>query len=91
MKHADHSLHLARIKKIGGQVNGIQKMVQDGRYCVEILTQIKAAKSALKSLESVILEEHIRHCLAQAASSKDKLVIEEKIAEISDLLKKSIR
>jgi DNA-binding FrmR family transcriptional regulator len=91
MKHANHSKQLTRIKKIAGQVAGIQKMVQEERYCVDILTQIKAAKSALQSLESVILEEHLHHCLSHAAASKDKSVMDEKIAEITELLKKSIR
>jgi len=64
-------------------------MVEDGKYCVDILTQIKATRSALKSLEHKILENHFGHCVHLAISSGSKKAANQKISEILELLKKS--
>ena len=87
--HADHRDEIPRINRIEGQVRGIKKMVDEQKYCLEILTQIKAARSALKSLELIVLENHIGHCLVNAAKSGSEKEINEKINEVMELLKKS--
>lgn len=73
MKHgADHSAHLNRLKRIEGQIRGLQKMVSDQVYCVKLLEQMKATRMALKSLEEKILEEHLHHCVKESMH-KDKI------------------
>lgn len=89
-KHGtDHKAHLNRVNKIEGQVRGIKKMIEDEKYCVDILTQIKAVRSAMKSLEFSILEGHLNHCLLSAIESESKKDGLVKVAEILDLLKKT--
>jgi len=60
-----------RLHRIEGQVRGIERMVEDDRYCIDILTQISAVNTALESLALKILDEHVRHCVAGALSSGD--------------------
>ena len=60
-KHADHRSHLSRVNRIEGQVRGVKNMIEEGKYCVDILTQIKAIRSALKGLELQILEAQLGH------------------------------
>ncbi|MCR9204590.1 MAG: metal-sensitive transcriptional regulator [Halobacteriovoraceae bacterium] len=88
-KGADHKSHLARVNRIEGQAKGIKGMIEEGKYCVDILTQIKAIRSALKGLELQILEGHANHCLLNAVKSGSKKDAEEKINEIMELIKKS--
>lgn len=88
-KHAEHTNHLPRIKRIEGQIRGISKMVEEERYCVDILTQIKATRSALKSLESKILEEHLNHCVHKAISTGNSVESKQLIDELLMLVKKA--
>lgn len=83
----DHSAELKRLSRIKGQVEGVERMIQERRYCPEIVQQIKAARSALKSLEASIIEGHMRHCVKQAIASRDPFVVQEKIEEIILLVK----
>ena len=70
---------LGRLRKVEGQVRGIQRMVDQDQYCIDILTQIAAAGSALRKVAVALLDDHIRHCVADGrASAKDR---ETKIAE----------
>ena len=62
---------LARLKRIEGQIRGIEGMVEDDRYCIDILTQISAVNTALESLAFKILDEHVRHCVTGALTSGD--------------------
>ena len=61
-----------RLRRIEGQVRGVQGMVEDDRYCIDILTQIAAANTALESLALTILDDHVRHCVAGALASGDE-------------------
>ncbi|MDH5415519.1 MAG: metal-sensitive transcriptional regulator [Flavobacteriaceae bacterium] len=88
-KGADHKAQLTRVNKIEGQVRGIKKMIEDEKYCVDVLTQIKAARSALKSLELSVLEGHLNHCLISAIDSQSKSDAQTKVEEILELLRKS--
>jgi DNA-binding FrmR family transcriptional regulator len=58
--------HLKRLRRIEGQVRGIQRMIEDATYCIDILTQVSAATKALESMALVLLDEHIRHCVTDA-------------------------
>jgi CsoR family transcriptional regulator, copper-sensing transcriptional repressor len=70
---------IPRINKIAGQLNGIKKMIEEQRYCPEIITQIKAVNSACQSLEIVILEKHLESCVMEAFHSKDKKLKQKKL------------
>ncbi|MBN1585953.1 MAG: metal-sensitive transcriptional regulator [Candidatus Omnitrophica bacterium] len=65
-QHPDHTAHLKRLNRIEGQVRGIAKMVEDRRYCIEILDQISAAKSALDRVALDLMHTHIDHCVSDA-------------------------
>ncbi|MAE57764.1 MAG: transcriptional regulator [Halobacteriovorax sp.] len=89
LKGADHKSQISRVNRIEGQVRGVKNMIDEGKYCVDILTQIKAIRSALKSLELQILEGHANHCLLNAVNSGSKKEAKEKINEVMELIKKS--
>ena len=72
MSHPSHSDQVNRLNRIAGQVTGVVKMIEDQRYCADILTQIKAIKSAIRSVESNIVETHLNHCVTRAIEGKDK-------------------
>lgn len=91
MKGADHKKQLTRINRIEGQVRGIKTMIENEKYCMDILTQIKAIRSALKGLELDILDRHAHHCLMAAVSSGSEKEAKIKIDEILDLVKRSSR
>jgi DNA-binding FrmR family transcriptional regulator len=65
--HDDKAEHLARLRKIEGQIRGIARMVEDDRYCIDVLTQVSAATRALQQVAFGLLDSHLRHCLLGAA------------------------
>jgi DNA-binding FrmR family transcriptional regulator len=71
-----------RLRRVEGQVRGIEKMVEDDRYCIDILTQLSAASTALESVALKVLEEHVQHCVAGALASGDEAAAKEKTAEL---------
>ena len=73
-----------RLHRIEGQVRGIERMVEDERYCIDILTQIAAVNTALESLAFRILDDHVSHCVADALSSGDSETAGEKSRELLD-------
>ncbi|MFB9373762.1 metal-sensitive transcriptional regulator [Algimonas porphyrae] len=79
-----------RLARIEGQVRGLSKMIDEDRYCIDVLTQVKAAQAALKKVEGELLKDHADHCLAEAIASDDKAEREQKVSElVALLLKKS--
>ena len=86
MMHARHVGQLSRLRKIEGQVRGIVRMVEDERYCVDILTQLRAARAALRRVEDSVLREHVEHCVAQAIRSGDPAEQRGKVDELLDVL-----
>lgn len=84
--HPDHSGVLPRLKRIEGQISGIQKMIQEQRYCVDILVQFRAVMAALRTVEVGIFEKHLEHCLSSALHSHDQKQVDEKIKELTELL-----
>jgi DNA-binding FrmR family transcriptional regulator len=68
----DKDALIKRLHRIEGQVRGVEKMVEDDRYCIDILTQIAAVNTALESLALRILDDHVRHCVAGALQSGDE-------------------
>jgi CsoR family transcriptional regulator, copper-sensing transcriptional repressor len=67
----DKAALVRRLHRIEGQVRGIERMLEDDRYCIDVLTQISAVNTALESLALKILDEHVRHCVAGALRSGD--------------------
>jgi DNA-binding FrmR family transcriptional regulator len=72
MHHPSHQAQLQRLRRIEGQVRGVIGMVEDGRYCVDILTQLRAVHAALRKVEEQILREHVDHCVVGAVKSGRK-------------------
>jgi DNA-binding FrmR family transcriptional regulator len=86
MKHAEHTRQLDRLRKIEGQVRGITRMVEEKRYCVDILTQLRAARAALRRVEESVLREHVEHCVAEAIRSGDHGRQRDKVDELLGVL-----
>ncbi len=86
MKHARHTGELARLRRIEGQVRGILRMVEEERYCVDILTQLRAVRAALKRVEDSVLREHVEHCVAEAIRSGDPAEQRGKVDELLEVL-----
>ncbi len=83
-----HFEELQRLKKIEGQIRGIQKMIQEKRYCIDILTQLSAVEGAIRRVEENILERHLKGCIQHSFLGKNQKDKEEKIKEIIIILKK---
>jgi len=86
--HPDHSSEVPKLRRVKGQIEGIEKMINDKRYCLDVIIQVKAAKAALNSLENSLLKTHLKGCVADAFKSKTLIDSEIKIEEIIDLLTK---
>ncbi len=83
-----HEPNITRLNRVTGQLAGVKKMIEEGRYCPEILTQIRAASSALKAVEMKILQTHLRQCVTQATRAKKSADAENKIEELVELLER---
>ncbi|GGN14657.1 MULTISPECIES: metal-sensitive transcriptional regulator [Lentzea] len=79
---ADKDAYLKRLRRIEGQIRGLQRMVENDEYCIDVLTQISAATKALQAVSLGLLDEHLKHCVAQAVAEGGP-VAEEKLAEAS--------
>ena len=84
MKHAIHSDQAGRLRRIEGQVRGILRMVEEERYCMEILTQLRAARAALRKVEEQVLRQHVEHCVVHAVQGEDRAARQRKIDELLD-------
>jgi DNA-binding FrmR family transcriptional regulator len=82
---------IKRLHRIEGQVRGIERMVADDRYCIDILTQIAAVNTALESLAFKILDEHVRHCVAGALASGDESDAAVKTEELLEAVQRFVR
>ena len=92
MKHGyDKQALTKRLHRIEGQVRGIERMVEDDRYCIDILTQISAVNTALESLAFKVLDDHVNHCVADALSSGDPSAAAKKSQELLDAVQRFAR
>ena len=80
-----------RLNRIEGQVRGLSRMVEEDRYCIDIVTQISAVRAALRRAEEEILRDHVSHCVEHAIASGNKADQRKKISEIIDVLGRSDR
>jgi CsoR family transcriptional regulator, copper-sensing transcriptional repressor len=78
----------ARLKRIEGQIRGVQKMVDEDRYCIDVLTQVSAAKAALDAVALALLQDHTEHCVAEAIRSGDGAA---KIRELNDAVERLVK
>lgn len=82
---------LKRLKRVEGQVRGIAGMVEDNRYCIDVVTQIAAARAALRRVEEEILRDHVAHCVEHAIVSGNKADQRKKIEELMDVVSRADR
>jgi DNA-binding FrmR family transcriptional regulator len=82
---------LNRLKRIEGQVRGIARMVEEERYCIDVMTQLRAVRAALSRVESELLKSHLDHCIESAIVSGDQTEQRKKAAELIELLDHSVR
>jgi DNA-binding FrmR family transcriptional regulator len=87
-RYPNHAENLVALRRIEGQIRGIQKMIQTRKYCVDILIQIRAVISALASVEDKILEKHFQGCVTKAALGKSLSEKQKKLKEILQLIRK---
>lgn len=85
---ADHKKVTNRLKRIRGQIDGVLKMVEEDKYCLDVSTQLIAISSAVNSVNREVLLAHINSCVKDSFESGDNLVIDEKIKEIEIIIKK---
>lgn len=86
--HPTHDSELPRLRRIKGQLEGLERMIAEKRYCMDILAQVKAARSALAALQGSVLKRHLEGCVQAALQSKSSFDAARKIEEISHLLAK---
>jgi DNA-binding FrmR family transcriptional regulator len=87
---ADKDAYLKRMRRIEGQVRGIAKMIETDQYCIDVLTQVSAATKALEAVALGLLDEHLSHCVTQAAR-EGGTVADEKISEASAAIARLVR
>ncbi len=87
----DRSHLVNRLKRVEGQVRGVISMIEDDRYCIDVLTQLRAVKAALVKVEAGLLKDHLGHCIESAIVSGDAAAQRKKAAELIELLSWSER
>lgn len=85
--HPDHNQQISRINRAIGQLEAVKRMIEEGAYCVDIMSQLRAARNAVKTIELGVLQTHMEACMIEAYS-EGKAVKEQRIEEIMALLKK---
>jgi DNA-binding FrmR family transcriptional regulator len=82
---------VSRLRKIEGQVRGIERMVADERYCIDVLTQIAAARTALEKVALEILDGHVKHCVHDAIASGDSAAAADKSRELLEAVERFVK
>ncbi|MGE5540516.1 MAG: metal-sensitive transcriptional regulator [Gemmatimonas sp.] len=91
MKALTKTSCLKRLNRIEGQIRGLARMVEDDRYCIDIVTQIAASRAALRRVEEEILQDHVAHCVEHAIASGDAKEQRKKVAELIEVLSRTNR
>lgn len=86
--HPDHKKESVRLKRVNGQITGIIKMIEDRKYCPDILIQVRAAKAAVQAVEQSILKTHLDNCVSEAIHQKDENKAKDKINELIQLIER---
>ena len=82
---------LRRLSRIEGQVRGLSRMVEEDRYCIDVVTQISAVRAALRKLEEEVLRDHVGHCVEHAIAAGNKTEQRKKVAELMDVIGRADR
>jgi DNA-binding FrmR family transcriptional regulator len=82
---------LKRLQRIEGQVRGLARMVEDDRYCIDVVTQLSAVRAALRGVEEEILKDHVAHCVEHAIASGNKAEQRRKVSELIDVMSRASR
>lgn len=82
---------LKRLSRIEGQIRGLSKMIEEDRYCIDVVTQIAAVRAALRKVEEEVLKDHVGHCVEHAIASGNKQEQRNKVAELMEVLVRSNR
>jgi DNA-binding FrmR family transcriptional regulator len=90
-KNPSHKDNLVALRRIEGQVRGVQRMIEDGKYCVDILNQINAVKGALGRVEEKVLKKHFQHCVINAIKGTSGKEKQQKLDEILMLIRQTRR
>jgi len=90
-QNPDHQDNIVALKRIEGQVRGVQRMIEDREYCIDILNQILAVKGALARVEEKILQKHFRHCVTTAVMGSSENQKQQKLDEILKLINRTRR
>ena len=91
MEDKTKSACLKRLNRIEGQVRGLARMVEEDRYCIDVVTQLSAVRAALRRVEEEVLRDHVAHCVHSAIASGNKNDQRQKIAELVDVLSRCAR
>ncbi|CAB4886782.1 unannotated protein [freshwater metagenome] len=89
--HDDKKQVLARLRRIEGQVRGLQRLVDEDTYCIDVLTQVAAVSKALQGVGVLLLDEHLRHCVAGAAAAGDAARTDELVHEATKAVERMLR
>jgi DNA-binding FrmR family transcriptional regulator len=87
---SDKDGYLKRLRRVEGQIRGLQRMVENDEYCIDVLTQISAATKALQAVSLGLMDEHLRHCVAEALADGGKDA-DDKVREASDAIARLVR
>ena len=91
MEHNDKPKLLNRLSRVEGQVRGVARMVEEDRYCIDVLTQIQAVRAALNRVETELLKDHLNHCIVAAIQGGDPEEQRRKAGELIQLLERSTK
>ncbi len=91
MKRENQGKLLNRLSRIEGQVRGVARMIEEERYCIDVLTQLRAARAALSRVETEMLKDHLDHCIEAAIAGGDAADQRRKASELIELLERSAR
>lgn len=83
--------YLRRLARIEGQIRGLQRMIGEDKYCIDVLTQVNAASAALKGVAVGLLDEHVRHCVREAAQAGDQRAADEMVTEATKAIERLVR
>jgi DNA-binding FrmR family transcriptional regulator len=89
--HDESKAVLARLRRIEGQVRGLQRLIEQDTYCIDVLTQVAAVSKALQGVGLVLLDEHLRHCVAGAAASGDAARTDALVSEATKAVERMLR
>jgi len=91
MRSAAKSSTLKRLARVEGQVRGLARMVEEDRYCIDVVTQITAVRAALRRIEEEVLRDHVAHCVEHAIASGDPTEQRRKVAELMEVFARAER